>query len=589
MRQSCGRASGTLRGPLLGRLLKPPRGSLLGLLRGPLLKPLWRPLFGLLVVLSLFFGMPPAGWAQGDSSAVPAAPAANAPLKIGSKRFTESYVLGEILTQTAATAGPARHLAGLGNTAIVFAALRAGSIDLYPDYTGTVAAELLKLPATATLAQINAALAPLGLGAAVPFGFQNTYAIAVRGDGATGGMGGAGDKSPHAAAAGGEGGTGRMGGKSAQAAAAPASLRTLSDLAQAPTLRLGLSHEFLGRADGWPMLASRYGLPQQPVGLDHGIAYEALAAGQVDAIDIYSTDAKIRAYRLRVLDDDRHVFPRYDAIVLYRLDVPRRHPAAWRAIAGLEGRIDGERMIAMNAQAELDGASFASVARGFLQGDGAAADKRAGLLGALLGPDTWRLTRQHLALVAGAVGAAVVVGVPLGVVAARRRRLGQVVLAIAGMLQTVPSLALLAGLIPLLGRIGLWPAMVALLLYALLPIVRNTCTGLQQVPAGLSDAGRALGLTARQRLRHVELPLALPVILAGIKTAVVISVGTATVAAFVGAGGYGERIATGLALNDDTLLLAGAIPSALLALLAQGIFEGIERWLLFRGQRNAQK
>ncbi len=532
---------------------------------GPLLRALPGKLLVQLAALLMFCGVPPASWAQGDPSAD------NAPLKIGSKRFTESYILGEILAQTAATAGPARHLTGLGNTAIVFAALRAGSIDLYPDYTGTVAAELLRLPPTATLAQIHAALAPLGLGAAVPFGFQNTYAIAVRGESG-------------------------KGGKDPQAAAAPANLRTLSDLAQAPGLRLGLSHEFLGRADGWPTLATRYGLPQQPVGLDHGIAYEALAAGQVDAIDIYSTDAKIRAYRLRVLDDDRHAFPRYDAIVLYRLDVPLRHPAAWRAIAGLEGRIDGERMTAMNAQAELDGASFASVARRFLAGDGAAgdksatksADKRAGLLGTLLGPDTWRLTRQHLALVAGAVGAAVVVGVPLGVVAARRRRLGQVVLAVAGMLQTVPSLALLAGLIPLLGRIGLWPAMVALFLYALLPIVRNTCTGLQQVPVGLSDAGRALGLTARQRLRHVELPLAMPVILAGIKTAVVISVGTATVAAFVGAGGYGERIATGLALNDDTLLLAGAIPSALLALLAQGAFEGIERWLLFRGQRSAR-
>lgn len=516
-------------------------------------------LLSLFAALLLVCGPPPAARAQGESSA------ARTPLQIGSKRFTESYILGEILTQTAAASGPARHLAGLGNTAIVFAALRAGSIDLYPDYTGTVAAELLKLPATATLAQINEALAPLGLGAAVPLGFQNTYAIAVRGES----------------------------GKGPRAGAAPAELRTLSSLATAPALRLGLSHEFLGRADGWPTLARRYGLPQQPIGLDHGIAYEALADGQVDAIDIYSTDAKIRAYRLRVLEDDRHVFPRYDAIVLYRLDVPQRHPAAWGAITGLRGRIDGARMVAMNARAELDGASFASVARQFLARDGAtadkSADKRAGLLGALLGPDTWRLTRQHLALVAGAVGAAVAVGVPLGVVAARRRRLGQVVLAIAGMLQTVPSLALLAGLIPLLGRIGLWPAMVALFLYALLPIVRNTCTGLQQVPAGLSDAGRALGLTDRQRLRHVELPLALPVILAGIKTAVVISVGTATVAAFVGAGGYGERIATGLALNDDTLLLAGAIPSALLALLAQGVFEAVERWLLFRGLRSAQK
>ncbi len=480
----------------------------------------------------------------------PAASAAHAAdtLRIGSKRFTESYILGEILTQAAASHADAQHLQGLGNTAIVFEALKAGSIDAYPDYTGTLASEILKLPgASTTLEQINAALAPMGLGAAVPLGFDNTYAIAV-------------------------------------ADARAGELRTLADLARQPRLRLGLSHEFLGRTDGWPALRQRYGLPQKPVGIDHGIAYEALANGQIDATDIYSTDAKIRKFHLRVLEDNLHVFPRYDAVIVYRLDVPRRFPAAWQAIQQLQGRITVADMIDMNAAAEIDGESFAAIGRRFLAGTiGAPSAQSAGgrghgLLAVLSGAETWRLTVRHLTLVGGAVGAAVLVGVPLGIVAARRRRLGQVLLALVGVLQTVPSLALLAMLIPLLGRIGVWPAMIALFLYALLPIVRNACTGLQEISQGMRDAARALGFRPMQVLRYVEVPLAMPVLLAGVKTAAIISVGTATIAAFVGAGGYGERIVTGLALNDSTLLLAGAIPAALLALLMQGAFGGVEWW-----------
>jgi len=200
----------------------------------------------------------------------------------------------------------------------------------------------------------------------------------------------------------------------------------------------------------------------------------------------------------------------------------------------------------------------------------------------LTGAETWRLTARHLALVGGAVGAATLLGVPLGIVAARRRRIGQMMLAAVGVLQTVPSLALLAMLIPLLGRIGVWPAMIALFLYALLPIVRNACTGLQEISQGMRDAGRALGLRPMQVLRYVEMPLAMPVVLAGIKTAAIISVGTATIAAFVGAGGYGERIVAGLALNDSIQLLAGAIPAAVLALAVQGAFGAMEWW----SQRN---
>ena len=211
--------------------------------------------------------------------------------------------------------------------------------------------------------------------------------------------------------------------------------------------------------------------------------------------------------------------------------------------------------------------------------------QRDGLLAKTFGNGFGTLARQHLLLVGAAVLLGCLAGIPLGILAALAPRLRQVVLALAGMLQTVPSLALLAILIPLLGRIGTVPALVALCAYALLPIVRNTCTGLLQVPAGLRTAALALGLTRAQALLAVELPLAAPVILAGVKTAAVMSVGTATIAAFIGAGGFGERITTGLALNDNDMLLAGAIPAALLALLTQAGFETFERLLAQRRSR----
>ncbi|MFZ6654803.1 glycine betaine ABC transporter substrate-binding protein [Undibacterium sp. TJN19] len=478
---------------------------------------------------------------------------AEATLNIGSKRFTESYVLGEILSQTAAPFSPVHHHQGLGNTAIVFNALKSGNIDVYPEYMGTINTEILKHDSATPLAQLQSELALQGLGIAVPLGFNNTYALAMR---------------PEVAG-------------SKAAGNAP---QTLTGLSAHTALRFGLSHEFLGRADGWPGLAQRYHLPQQATGLDHGIAYEALNARQVDVIDIYSTDAKIKQLGLRVLVDDGNYFPRYDAVLLYRLDVPSRFPKAWAAIRQLEGKIDNTRMIAMNAAVELDGQSFAAVAQQFVAKSSASPPARTGFLQKLLGDDFSRLSRQHLLLVAAAVLLACAVGIPLGIIAASRPRLRNAVMAVVGILQTVPSLALLAMLIPLLGKIGFMPALIALSLYALLPIVRNTCVGLAQVPTGLRLAAQALGLSARDRLLHIDLPLALPMLLAGIQTAAVMSVGTATIAAFIGAGGYGERIAIGLALNDNQMLLAGALPAAALALLTQWGFDLLERWLI-RGPR----
>ncbi|PZP92502.1 MAG: amino acid ABC transporter permease [Variovorax paradoxus] len=472
-------------------------------------------------------------------------------LRVGSKRFTESYILAEILAQTAApqlrSAPTVRQ--GLGNTAIVYEALRSGAIDLYAEYTGTISAEILRSPTPLAREAMQAALAPLGLGVAIPLGFNDGYAFAMRASEAE-----------------------RLG------------IRRLSDLASHPALKFGLSNEFIGRADGWRGVAKRYTLPQQPTGLDHGLAYDAVTAGQVDVIDIYTTDAKIDHLGLLVLEDDRAYFPRYDAVVLYRLDVPQRLPQAWAALQTLEGRIDERAMIAMNARAELQGQGFDRIARDFLAGGAAASDHASGFMARLFGPDLARLARQHLLLVAVSVGLATLIGVPVAIWVFPHLRLRALVLGAAGLLQTVPSLALLAVLISAIGTIGTLPALIALTLYSLLPIMRNAVTGLADVSDGLKQAGTALGMTPGQNLRLVQLPLALPTLVAGVRTATTIAIGTATIAAFIGAGGFGERIVTGLALNDKQLLLAGALPAAGLALLSEAVFELLE-WVLRRWRR----
>ena len=449
-----------------------------------------------------------------------AAAALAAPLNVGSKRFTESYILGEIVKQTAEAAGETTvaHQQGLGNTAIVLNALTSGGIDVYPEYTGTIAKEILKLEA-------------------VP---------------------------------------------------------ALTDLKAHPELRLGLSQEFIGRSDGWPGLKQTYDLPfATPRGLDHGLAYEAIAQRQVDVIDIYSTDAKIDKYGLTVLADDRHYFPPYDAVLLYRADLPQRLPKTWQALARLEGSIDDASMRNMNAAAELDGKDFASIAASFIARHSGTAPKAAapsvkgapsgGFWQKLFGPDFGRLTIEHLGLVFLSLAASIVVAIPLGILAAKRPAMEGLILSATGVVQTVPSLALLAILIPLTGRIGVVPAFIALALYALLPIVRNTHTALAHISRGMKDAARSLGMEDGTILRKIELPLAASTIMAGIKTSAVINVGTATIAAFIGAGGYGERIVTGLALNDHAMLLAGAIPAAVLALLIEGGFRVGERWVIPEG------
>jgi osmoprotectant transport system permease protein len=238
-------------------------------------------------------------------------------------------------------------------------------------------------------------------------------------------------------------------------------------------------------------------------------------------------------------------------------------------------------MSRMNAQVKINGEPESAVAAEFLS---QALDLDVDFRVRTAWERFWKHTSEHMVLVSISLSAAILLAIPLGILAARMDRLGQIVLGIIGILQTIPSLALFVFMIPLLG-IGGPPAIMALFLYSLLPIVRNTYAGLKDIPRPIIESAQALGLPSRARLRIVELPLATRAILAGIKTSAVINVGTATLSALIGAGGYGQPILTGIRLDDIGLILQGAVPAAALALLVQGLFELIERGLLPRGLR----
>jgi osmoprotectant transport system substrate-binding protein/osmoprotectant transport system permease protein len=468
-------------------------------------------------------------------------------VQVGSKVFTESVILGELATQLGNAAGVETvHRSQLGGTRVLWEALLGGQIDAYPEYTGTIAQELL--PGTAAnMGSLRAALAKRGIGMTGSLGFSDTYALGM----------------PEALAA-------RLG------------IKTISDLRVHPGLRFGFSNEFLERNDGWPALRAAYGLPQRNVtGLDHDLAYRAISFGKTDVIDLYSTDAEIAFYHLRVLDDDKHVFPDYEAVYLYRLDLEKRAPAFVKAIRRLEGAIDAPSMIAMNAASKLRKVPESRVASEFLL---ARLQIKTEAHTATFLQRLLMRTREHLVLVSISLAASIIVAIPLGLLAFAWPRLGHVILAVVAVIYTIPSLALLVFMIPLLG-IGTWPAIVALFLYGLLPIVRNTHAGLLGIPPGLRESAIVLGLSPAARLLRVELPMAAPSILAGIKTAAVIIVGTATLGALIGAGGYGQPILTGIRLADNRLILFGAVPAALLALLVQGGFGLLERVMLPRGLR----
>lgn len=470
------------------------------------------------------------------------------PVVVGSKKFTESVVLGEIATALARSTGAeATHRRDLGGTRIVWNALIRGEIDAYVEYTGTLRQEIFADRELSGPADLIGALDENGIVAGAPLGFNNTYALGLRRD-----------------------------------RAAELGIHRISDLREHPDLVLGFTNEFLDRGDGWPSLRDAYSLPHQDVrGLDHDLAYRGLESGAIDVMDLYSTDAEIRYYDLAVLEDDRGHFPAYHALLLWRADLGERAPDVVSAFRRLEGALPESVMVGLNARAKLDKVPERRLAADFLGTQYGIQAPRGRLT---RDSEIARRTREHLMLVGVSLSAAVLVAIPLGIVAGKHARWGHVILGVTGVIQTVPSLALLVIMIPLLG-IGTRPAIMALFLYSLLPIVRNTSAGLRGIAPELIESARALGLSRGARLGLIELPLATRSILAGIKTSAVINVGTATLGALIGAGGYGQPILTGIRLDDMGLILQGALPAAALALMAQGLFEAAERWALPRGLR----
>ncbi len=479
------------------------------------------------------------------------------PVVIGSKKFTESYVLGEIAKRTLNDANiPAEHRQGMGGTIILWQALQGGQIDAYPEYTGTIVQEILKSTDAMAGAVIAEALGKRGIGMTKPLGFNNTYALVML-----------------------------------RRRADPLGIRTISDLRKHPDLKFGLTHEFLDRQDGWSPLVVAYGLSSPNVaGIDHALGYDALRTGQIDVKDAYSTDAKIAQYDLVVLADDQKFFPRYDAVFLYRLSMNEKAIAALR---GLEGKISEGTMTRLNAEAERtkDYSQAASLFFDSSPGPDGNSTRLTSRVsrsrgGENLGHKLVRWTTRHLELAGFSLLLSILAGVPLGIWASRGGGIGHLILGFAGVVQTIPSLALLALLVPLpFFGISVRTAIVALFLYGLLPIVRNTATGLQDIPRGLRESAIALGLNPAARLWQIYLPIASRSILAGIKTSAVINIGTATLAALIGAGGLGEPILSGLNLNDHATILQGAIPAAILALLVQWFFDLLDRVLIPKGLR----
>jgi osmoprotectant transport system permease protein len=467
-------------------------------------------------------------------------------VRIGAKVFTESVVLAEVLAHLAESAGAEAVTMILGGTPVVWNALLAGEIDCYVEYSGTLREEIFQGKRLDGLDALQAELRAHGVTMSRPLGFNNTYALAI----------------------------------SPRLAERLPELKRISDLRRYPELEYGFGNEFMDRADGWPRLSAAYGLPvEQGHGLDHDLAYRGLEAGSIDVMDAYTTDAEIAHYDLRVLEDDRGFFPDYQAVILFRTDRRERTPAVFQRLAMLEGAIDEPTMIRLNARAKLEQIPETVVAADFVRekfGINATAVVESRVHRLL------RYTREHLLLVGISVSLAILLAVPLGIVAAKRPRFGQVLLAAVGIVQTIPSLVLFVILIPLLG-LGPKPAICALFLYSLLPIVRNTHAGLSDIAPSLSESAVALGLAPLARLRLIELPLAARSILAGIKTATVINIGTATLGGLIHAGGYGDPILAGIRLDRHDLLLEGAIPAAMMALAAQGLFELAERWIVPAG------
>ena len=423
-------------------------------------------------------------------------------VRVGSLRDIEGQVLGEIFAQTLESAGEARveRRLGLGGPGVVLAAFGAGEIDLLPQYSGSVADLILREPTLTEFATIRSKMEALGHEIVGPLGFNNTYGIGFK-----------------------------------RSVADRNGLRRISDLAGRPW-RGGVTPEFRESVTGLGAMERRYGLALGSVRtMEHALSYVAQARGEVDFVDVYTTDATIRQQDLVVLEDDLGVFVRYDGLVLARNGFSQRFPKSWAALQRLTGRLSDSTMTRLNGGFEIDRRDPKAIAAEFLASVGIATPSAgSAATGATRTqrPQWLRLTLEHLGLVGISLAIALLVGLPLGWWASQRPAVAKTVLSLVGVIQTIPGIALLCFFIPLFG-VGWQPAVYALALYALLPIVQGVITGLTHIDQSLRDVAAVLGMSDGQRRRRIELPLAAPAMLAGIRVAAVINVGTAAMASTI--------------------------------------------------------
>jgi osmoprotectant transport system permease protein len=503
----------------------------------------------------------------------PSSASANNTIIVGSKNFLENRLLAEMFAQLieAQTTLTVERRLGLAGTQICFQALTTGGIDLYPEYTGTGLVTILGEPSMHdpidVLNRVRGEFRKRwNIWWLAPLGFDNSYALALRRD-------------------------------RAQAL----KLRTITDLVRvAPQLKAGLGYEFIQRSDGLPGLKKYYGLQfGEVVGMQQSLKYEATDNSDVDVLDVYTTDGRLAAYDFVILEDDRQFFPPYDATALVRGATLERHPELGQVLSLLTNALSPERMRELNLRIQEQGEAIPQVAYDALhtlhlvkevhQPTTATINESTSFLAYMWERRAILMVRtgEHLWLAGMGLLLGIMLAIPLAFILERWRKGAETMIRIVGMSQTIPSIALLAFMIPLFG-VGALPAIMALWIYSLYPILRNTFSGLRDAAPRVVETGRALGMTEWQILRSVRLPLAAPTIMAGIRTSAIWTVGTATLAAFIGAGGLGVPIVSGLQLADVHVILSGALPATILALVVDGLLGWIERLIQPRGLEPSQ-
>ena len=492
------------------------------------------------------------------------------PLVIGSKTFTENILLGELLAvllEEKYQQKVERKL-NIGGTKLVFDALNSKQIDVYPDYTGTGYTMILKLSGETRAEKIYQIvkqnfLKKFQIHWSPPLGFNNTYTLALQKDDA------------------------RF-----------KSVNQISELkGKEQNLSLAVGHEFMEREDGYDSFTRMYQLnfPKNKIHtMNPALMYSALKNKKADLIMAYSTNGKIKSYNLKTLEDDKNFFPPYHAAYLTRLGVLKQFPSLKKAFQELKGNINEKEMTNLNYQMEQRKDKPALLAKNFLikkniLNKKIVQFKKQNLIGYYFSKRDYffKIFIEHLVLTFSALFLSLFLSIPIGILSARKKSLEKIVFPIVNTFQTIPGLALLGLLIPFLG-IGYAPAILTLFIYSLLPLIRNTYEGIKGVDRDCIEVSIGMGLTPWQVLKKVEIPMALPVIIAGVRTSTVIVVGTATLAALVGAGGLGDPIFRGIATVNSKLIFLGAVPAALLAIVLDKALSLTEKILVSKGLRLRQ-